>query len=67
MNDNIRQDLIKTIEALDDENLLAVSDYIQFIRDAGEEQPTNEDHQAISIGRQEYASGEFIRWGKPTS
>ena len=67
MSDNIRQELIKTIQKLDDENLLAVSEYIQFIQDAGEEQPTNEDRQAISIGRQEYARGEFVTWGKPSS
>ena len=67
MNENIRRDLIKTIQALDDENLLAVREYIQFIQDAGEEQPTVEDLESISIGRQEYARGEFVTWGKPSS
>ena len=67
MSDNIRQELIKTIQKLDDENLLAVSEYIQFIQDAGEEQPTVEDLESISIGRQEYARGEFVTWGKPSS
>lgn len=67
MSNNIRQDLIKTIQTLDDENLLAVREYIQFIQDAGEEQPTNEDLEAISIGRQEFAGGEFVTWGKPSS
>jgi hypothetical protein len=67
MNDNIRQEVIKTIQKLDDENLLAVREYIQFIRDAGDEQPTNEDLESISIGRQEYARGEFVTWGKPSS
>ncbi len=67
MNDNIRQELVKTIQKLDDENLLAVREYIQFIQEAGEEQPTNEDLESISIGRQEYARGEFVKWGKPSS
>ena len=67
MSDNIRQELIKTIQKLDDENLLAVREFIQFIQEAGEEQPTVEDLESISIGRQEYARGEFVTWGKPSS
>ena len=67
MSNNIRQDLIKTIQTLDDENLLAVREYIQFIQDAGEEQPTNEDLEAISTGQQEYAHGEFVAWEKSSS
>ena len=67
MSDNIRQELIKTIQKLDDENLLAVREYIQFIQEAGEEQPTVEDLESIAIGRQEYARKEFVTWGKPSS
>jgi hypothetical protein len=67
MNDNIRQEVIKTIQKLDDENLLAVREFIQFIQEAGEEPPTVEDLESISIGRQEYARGEFVTWGKPSS
>jgi hypothetical protein len=65
MNDNIRQDLIKTIQMLDDKNILAVREYIEFIRDVQEEEPMNEDLQAIFKGRQEYADGEYVTWEKP--
>ncbi|MFA6222559.1 MAG: hypothetical protein WC647_09610 [Desulfomonilaceae bacterium] len=65
MNENIRQDLIKTILTLDDENVLAVREYIEFISDVQEEEPTSQDLQAIFKGLQEFANGEYVTWEKP--
>ena len=45
--------------------LLAVREYIEFICDVQEEEPMNEDLQAIFKGRQEYADGEYVTWEKP--
>jgi type IV secretory pathway VirJ component len=67
MNEKIRENLIKTIQNLDDETILAISDYIEFIRDAQEEAPTDQDFQAILTGRHEYAQGEYVTWRKTST
>ncbi len=64
MNESMRENLIRTIQKLDDENLLAVSQYIDFLCDSGEEAPSDEDVQAILKGRQEFDLGEYTSWEK---
>ena len=57
-----RQDLIRRLEALSDEHVLAVLEYIDFMRDSLDADPTDEDLQAIKKGRQEYARGQYVEW-----
>ncbi len=64
MNESMREDLIRTIQKLDDENLLAVSQYIDFLCDSAEEAPSDEDVQTILKGRQEFDRGEYRSWEK---
>ena len=60
MNENVRKYLIKTIESMDDDNLLAVKDYIDFLTESVEEDPSETDVEDILKGRQQFQSGEYV-------
>lgn len=60
MNENVRQYLIKTIESMDDDNLLAVKDYIDFLTESMEEDPSETDVEDILKGRHQFQSGEYV-------
>ena len=60
MNENVRHYLIKTIESMDDENLLAVKDYIDFLTESVEEEPSETDIEDIMKGREQFQQGEYV-------
>ena len=62
MTHHIREDLIRKLETLSDEYVLAVLEYIDFIRESQDVDPTEEDLQAIVKGREEYSRGEYVEW-----
>ena len=62
MTHHIREDLIRKLETLSDEDVLAVLEYIDFIRESQDVDPTEEDLQAIVKGREEYSRGEYVEW-----
>ena len=59
---SIREELIKAIEAMDEENLEAVLDYVRLLQEPEEVEPTEEERTAITRGREEIARGEYVRW-----
>lgn len=59
---SIREELIKAIEAMDEENLEAVLDYVRLLQEPEEVEPTAEERTAIARGREEFAHGEYARW-----
>ncbi|HHY99093.1 MAG TPA: hypothetical protein GX509_10190 [Firmicutes bacterium] len=59
---SIREELIKAIEAMDEENLEAVLDYVRLLQEPEEVEPTEEERTAIARGREEFARGEYVRW-----
>jgi hypothetical protein len=58
----VRQDLMRRLETLSDEHVMALLEYIDFIRDSQDADPTEDDLQAITKGREEYARGEYVEW-----
>jgi len=58
----IREELIKAIETMDEENLKAVLDYVRLLQEPEEVEPTEEERTAIARGREEFARGEYVRW-----
>lgn len=59
---SIREEIIKAIETLTEEELEAVIDYINFLREPEEVTPTEEEREALARGREEYNRGEYARW-----
>jgi len=59
---SIREEIIKAIETLTEEELEAVRDYINFLREPEEVIPTEEEREALVRGREEYERGEYVKW-----
>jgi hypothetical protein len=59
---SIREDIIRAIEVMTDEELEAIMDYINFLREPEQVEPTKEERKALARGRDEYARGEYVRW-----
>jgi hypothetical protein len=59
---NIRKEVIKALEALPEEALEGVLEYIQFISGPPETEPTEEERKALRRGREEFDRGEFFDW-----
>lgn len=58
----IRENLIKAIEGLPEDALEGVLEYVHFIQEAEEAEPTEDELKAIARGEKEFASKEFVRW-----
>ena len=58
----IREELLEAIEGMADEDLTAIFDYVRFLKEPEEIEPTEEERIAISKGREEYAKGEYLKW-----
>jgi hypothetical protein len=59
---SIREELIKAIEGLPDDILEGVLEYVHFIREPEEAEPTGDELKAIERGEREFAKGECVRW-----
>jgi len=59
---NLREEIIKSLNNLSEDALEGVLEYIRFIQEPEEVEPTSEEVAAISRGKQEIARGEVVRW-----
>jgi hypothetical protein len=59
---NIREEIIKNLDTLSEDDLEGVLEYIRFIQEPEEVEPTAEDAAAIARGKQEIARGEVLSW-----
>jgi hypothetical protein len=59
---NTREEIKKVIDTLPEEALEGVLDYVRFIQEPEEVEPTEEDIKAIARGKEEMARGEVVRW-----
>lgn len=59
---NIREEIIKTLDTLREEDLEGVLDYIRFIQEPEEVEPTAEEIAIIARGKEEIASGDLVDW-----
>jgi len=59
---DIRAEIIKSLNTLSDEALEGVLEYIRFIQEPEEVEPTKEDLKAIAEGEEAYAKGEYVKW-----
>jgi hypothetical protein len=59
---NIREEIIKTLDTLREEELEGVLDYIRFIQEPEEVEPTAEEIAIIARGKEEIARGEVMPW-----
>ncbi len=59
---DIREEIIKSLNNLSQDALEGVLEYIRFIQEPEEVEPTEEDVAAIARGKQEIARGEVVRW-----
>lgn len=59
---NLREEIIKNLNSLSEEALEGVLEYIRFIQEPEEVEPTAEEVAAIARGKKEIARGEVVRW-----
>ena len=59
---NLREEIIKSLNHLSEEDLEGVLEYINFIQEPEEVEATTEEVAAIARGKQEIARGEVVRW-----
>jgi hypothetical protein len=59
---NLREEIIKNLDTLSDDALEGVLEYIQFIQEPEEVEPTEGELKAIAQGEEAYAKGEYVRW-----
>jgi hypothetical protein len=57
-----REEIIKNLDNLSEDALEGVLEYIRFIQEPEEVEPTAEEEAAIAKGKQEIARGEVLRW-----
>ncbi len=59
---NLREEIIKSLNNLSEDSLEGVLEYIRFIQEPEEVEPSAEEVAAIARGKQEIARGELVRW-----
>jgi hypothetical protein len=59
---NLREEIHNALEKLPDEALEGVLDYIRFIQEPEEVEPTAEEIAIIARGKEEIASGDLVDW-----
>ena len=59
---NLREEIIKNLDTLSEDALEGVLEYIQFIQEPEEVEPTAEEIEVIARGKEEIAKGEVVRW-----
>ncbi len=58
---NLREEIIESLNNLSEENLEGVLEYINFIQEPEEVEPTGDEIAAIARGEEAYRRGEFVR------
>jgi hypothetical protein len=59
---NLREEIINSLDSLSEEALEGVLEYIRFIQEPAEVEPTVEEVAAIARGKKEIAKGEVVSW-----
>jgi len=59
---NLRAEIIKNLDTLSDDALEGVLEYIHFIQEPEEVEPTAEEIAIIARGKAEIAKGEVVWW-----
>ena len=59
---NLREEIHNALEKLQDDALEGVLEYIRFIQEPEEVEPTTEEVAAIARGKKEIARGDVVRW-----
>lgn len=57
-----REEIIKNLDTLSEDDLEGVLEYIRFIQEPEEVEPTEEESKAIAEGEEAYSKGEYVRW-----
>ena len=59
---DIREEVNKALDALPEDALEGVLEYIQFITSPPEVEPSDEEIKAIRRGREEFSRGEYVKY-----
>ena len=59
---NLREEIIKNLGTLSEDALEGVLEYIRFIQEPEEVEPTEEEIAIIARGKAEIASGDLVDW-----
>ncbi len=59
---DIREEIIKSLDTLSEDALEGVLEYIRFIQEPEEVEPTEEELSIIARGKEEIASGDLVDW-----
>ncbi len=59
---SIREDIVKALDTLSDEALEGVWEYIKFIQEPEEVEPTEEERRAVAEGEEAFDKGDYVRW-----
>ena len=59
---NIREEIIKNLNTLSEDALEGVLEYIRFIQEPEEVEPTAEEIAIIARGKEEIATGDLVDW-----
>jgi len=59
---NIREEIIKALDTLSEESLEGVLEYVKFIQEPEEVEPTQEEIAIIARGKAEIARGDLVDW-----
>ena len=59
---DIREEIIKSLNNLSEDALEGVLEYIRFIQEPEEVEPTEEEIAIIARGKEEIASGDLVDW-----
>ena len=59
---NLHEEIIKNLDTLSEDALEGVLEYIQFIQEPEEVEPTEEEIAIIARGKEEIASGDVVDW-----
>ena len=58
----VKEEIIKSLDRIPQESLEAVLDYIHFLMEPEEAEPTEDEIKAIAQGRKDFEKGEFVKW-----
>ncbi|MEJ2672404.1 MAG: hypothetical protein P8168_09450 [Deltaproteobacteria bacterium] len=59
---DIRKEIIKALDTLSEESLEGVLEYVRFIQEPEEVEPTAEEIAIIARGKAEIARGDLVDW-----
>jgi hypothetical protein len=59
---NLREELVKKIQALPESELEGVMDYVRLLDEPPEVEATEDERMAIARGREEFRKGECVSW-----